>query len=292
MQVEIVIPARLASTRLPEKLLLSETGQPLIAHTYQAARKSKLARGVTLAVDHLRLAQAADAIGASWVMTDPNAQSGTDRISEVARSRPDVDAFVNVQGDEPEIPGEAIDQVIGLLIAHPECSVATLATPIRKKDDLEDPACVKVVCSHRGEALYFSRSVVPHPRQWDDGLLLENPPLYLQHLGIYAYRRDFLMSLGWASYCGRNCPKCDAWDRHPSRLRCIPWPASVAGVAKNRCKRSVAKVQRRTSVFCLAVSRRRTKSHFSMAHQGRKESRESLWEGESKVTKSGMQRRI
>lgn len=196
MRVEIVIPARLASTRLPEKLLLSETGQPLIAHTYHAASKSRLAQGVTLAVDHPRLASAAQAVGAPWVMTDPNAQSGTDRIAEVARSRPEVEAFVNVQGDEPEIPGEAIDQVIGLLGANPECSVATLATPIRKKDDLEDPACVKVVCSHRGEALYFSRSVVPHPRQWDDALLLENPPLYLQHIGIYAYRRDFLMSLG------------------------------------------------------------------------------------------------
>lgn len=195
MQVEIVIPARLASTRLPEKLLLSETGQPLIAHTYQAARKSRLANQVTLAVDHPRLAEAAQACGASWVMTDPNAQSGTDRIAEVARTRPHTDAFVNVQGDEPEIQGSAIDQAIELLLAHPECSVATLATPIRNRRDLEDPACVKVVRSKTGEALYFSRSVIPHPRQWDEGYLTADPPVYLQHLGIYVYRREFLLSL-------------------------------------------------------------------------------------------------
>lgn len=84
---------------------------------------------------------------------------------------------------------------MNLLIANPTASVATLATPIRTKENLEDPACVKVVCGHDGSALYFSRSVIPHPRQWDPSMLDRDPPLFLQHIGIYAYRRTFLMRL-------------------------------------------------------------------------------------------------
>lgn len=196
MRAEIVIPARLASTRLPEKLLLAETGMTVLEHTHRAARRSRLAAGITIAVDHDRLANAAQAFGAVYLMTDPNAPSGTDRVAEVARSRPDVDVFVNVQGDEPEISGASIDLAIELLEQNPKADVATLATPIRSKSDLEDPSCVKVVRSHSGLALYFSRSVIPHPRTWDDSLLDSEPANYLQHLGLYAYRRSFLLSLG------------------------------------------------------------------------------------------------
>lgn len=192
---EIVIPARLASTRLPEKLLLSETGKTVLEHTYLACQKAKVPKGITVAVDHLHLFQAVQKFGGHAVMTDVNAASGTDRIAEVARSRPDVDVFINVQGDEPEIAGDAIDKVMTLLKDHPNADVATLATPIRSKADLEDPACVKVVCCHAGMALYFSRSVIPFPRSWDDMLLQTEPACFLQHLGIYAYRRDFLLRL-------------------------------------------------------------------------------------------------
>ncbi len=192
---EIVIPARLASTRLPEKLLLCETGKTVLEHTYLACRKAKLSQGITIAVDHAQLFEAVERFGGNAVMTDVNAQSGTDRIAEVARARPDVDVFINVQGDEPEIAGSSIDAVMELLQSEPSAHVATLATPIRSKSDLEDPACVKVVRGHDGAALYFSRSVIPHPRSWDDGLLLAQPPCFLQHLGIYAYRRDFLLQL-------------------------------------------------------------------------------------------------
>ncbi len=196
MRAEIVIPARLASTRLPEKLLLAETGATVLEHTFRSASRSNRANGITLAVDHPRLAEAAQAFGARFQMTDPNAPSGTDRVAEVARSRPDVSLFVNVQGDEPEIEGSSIDAVISLLEQNPLASAATLATPIRRRTDLEDPACVKVVRSHDGFALYFSRSVIPHPRSWDDELLQAEPPHFLQHLGIYAYRREFLLNLG------------------------------------------------------------------------------------------------
>jgi 3-deoxy-manno-octulosonate cytidylyltransferase (CMP-KDO synthetase) len=195
MFAEIVIPARLASTRLPEKLLLAETGMTVLEHTFRAASQSKLASGITIAVDHPRLANAAEGFGAKVQITDPNAQSGTDRVAEVARNRDDVSIFINVQGDEPEIEGSAIDAVILLLQRNPNAPVATLATPIRSQTHLEDPACVKVVRDHQGYALYFSRSVIPHPRTWEDSLLRAEPAHFLQHIGIYAYRRDFLIQL-------------------------------------------------------------------------------------------------
>ena len=192
---EIVIPARLASTRLPEKLLLCETGKTVLEHTYLACKTALRPNGITVAVDHSRLFKSVLEFGGHAQWTDVNAQSGTDRVAEVARSRPDVDLFINVQGDEPEIAGSSIDAVMQLLESDRNAQVATLATPIRNKMDLEDPACVKVVRASDGAALYFSRSVIPHPRSWDDGLLRKTPALFLQHLGIYAYRRDFLLGL-------------------------------------------------------------------------------------------------
>jgi 3-deoxy-manno-octulosonate cytidylyltransferase (CMP-KDO synthetase) len=192
----IVIPARLASTRLPEKLLLAETGVTVLEHTYRSCQRAVLPSGITIAVDDARTIDVVRGFGGDAMMTDINAQSGTDRIAEVAAAHSEVDLFVNVQGDEPEIAGEAIDQVMQLLIANPTASVATLATPIRTQKNLEDPGCVKVVLGHDGSALYFSRSPIPHPRQWEPSMLDRTPPLFLQHIGIYAYRRTFLMDLG------------------------------------------------------------------------------------------------
>jgi 3-deoxy-manno-octulosonate cytidylyltransferase (CMP-KDO synthetase) len=192
---EIVIPARLASTRLPEKLLLNETGRTVLEHTYRACQSALLPTGITVAVDHARLFETVTGFGGRARMTDVNAQSGTDRVAEVARTRPQVELFINVQGDEPEIAGSAIDDVMRLLVSDPTAQVATLATPIRNRSDLDDPACVKVVRASDGTAMYFSRSVIPYPRNWEDSLLTKEPPLFLQHLGIYAYRRDFLLEL-------------------------------------------------------------------------------------------------
>ena len=125
----------------------------------------------------------------------PEAPSGTDRVAEVARGLTDVDIIVNVQGDEPELAGESIDLVIKLLEDNPTAVMATLATPIRSRSQWEDPACVKVVFDRRGRALYFSRSPIPYPRQWDEGLFSSDPPVFYQHVGLYAYRRDFLLKL-------------------------------------------------------------------------------------------------
>jgi len=191
----IVIPARLASTRLPRKLLLSETGKPLIQHTYEAARRAASPAGVCVAADHEEIAAAVRGFGGQVRMTSPLCASGTDRVAEVARQMPDVGVFVNVQGDEPELSGAAIDLVVELLERDPQAVMATLATPIRRREQLEDPACVKVVVDQRGRALYFSRSPIPYPRQWDDRLLSAEPATFYQHLGLYAYRRDFLLRI-------------------------------------------------------------------------------------------------
>lgn len=191
----IVIPARLASTRLPRKLLLNETGCTLIEHTYRAAEKARRPEGVCVACDHREIFDAVSAFGGRAVMTDPNAPSGTDRVAEVARQMNDTDVIVNVQGDEPDLAGGSIDLVIGLLEEQPEAVMATLATPIRSREQLLDPACVKVVFDTNGRAMYFSRSPIPHPREWDDSLLAAEPPLFYQHVGLYAYRRDFLLRL-------------------------------------------------------------------------------------------------
>lgn len=194
-QSYIVIPARLASTRLPRKLLLCETGKPVIQHTYEAAMGASRPLGICVAADHDEIAVAVHSFGGRVVMTDPQAASGTDRVAEVARSMPEIDVFVNVQGDEPEISAAAIDLVVDMLERHPAAMMSTLATPIRTRQQLEDPACVKVVCNAASEALYFSRSPIPHARQWDDQLLHADPPCYLQHLGLYAYRRSFLLQM-------------------------------------------------------------------------------------------------
>jgi 3-deoxy-manno-octulosonate cytidylyltransferase (CMP-KDO synthetase) len=128
-------------------------------------------------------------------MTSPQAASGTDRVAEVARHMPQVDIIVNVQGDEPEIAGRSIDLAIELLERTPGAAMATLATPIRSRRQLEDPACVKVVFDRAGRALYFSRSPIPHAREWDDSLLSAEPAHFYQHVGLYAYRREFLLAL-------------------------------------------------------------------------------------------------
>jgi 3-deoxy-manno-octulosonate cytidylyltransferase (CMP-KDO synthetase) len=191
----IVIPARLASTRLPRKLLLRETGKPLIQHTYEAAQRATRPAGICVATDHREIFDAVRSFGGQAEMTDPAAPSGTDRVAEVARRLTEVDIIVNVQGDEPELAAASIDLVILLLEEEPEAVMATLATPIRSRRQLEDPACVKVVFDHRGRALYFSRSPIPHPREWDERLLSADPPHFYQHVGLYAYRREFLLKL-------------------------------------------------------------------------------------------------
>lgn len=189
----IVIPARLASTRLPRKLLLRQTGKSLLQHTYEAASRATRPKGVYVAADHEEIATEVRSFGGQVFMTSPHCASGTDRLAEAATHLRDADILVNVQGDEPELSGEAIDQVVELLECNSQASIATLATPIRQREKLLDPACVKVVSDAAGRALYFSRAPIPHAREWNDDLLLAEPALFHQHLGLYAYRREYLI---------------------------------------------------------------------------------------------------
>ncbi len=194
MEIVAVIPARFASTRLPGKPLLSDTGRPLIQHVVEGARRATRLDRVIVATDDMRIAEAVAAFGAEYMMTRPDHPTGTDRVAEVAAGLPDARIVVNLQGDEPEISGHALDLVVSLLERDPDASTATLATPVASEEVYRDPSCVKVVCSGAGRALYFSRSPIPHHR---DGVASRPPgqPLAYLHLGLYAYRRDFLLEL-------------------------------------------------------------------------------------------------
>lgn len=203
MKSYIIIPARLASTRLPRKLLLRETGKSLIQHTYEAAIQAKLPSGICVATDSAEIFDEVTRFGGVAVMTDPDAATGTDRVAEVARGLDDVNIIVNVQGDEPELSGESIDLAIRLLEEKPGTVMSTLATPIWTKERLHDPDCVKVVFDDHGRALYFSRSPIPYPEDWiftpwhfpPDALLAADSYTFYQHIGLYAYRREFLLQL-------------------------------------------------------------------------------------------------
>lgn len=200
MRVLGVIPARLQSTRLPRKLLLRETGKPLIQHTWESASQSDVLNDgdslqLVVATDSLEIANEVLKFGGQVAMTGDH-PSGTDRIAEVVRrSFSDFDIVVNIQGDEPDIDPEAINLVASLLIDQPTCEMATLCTPITKASILRDPGCVKAVIAQDGRALYFSRSPVPFVRDanFDDLFSGETP--WRLHLGIYAYRTDFLLRL-------------------------------------------------------------------------------------------------
>jgi 3-deoxy-manno-octulosonate cytidylyltransferase (CMP-KDO synthetase) len=190
MRTAILIPARHASTRLPGKPLLKETGKYLVQHVYEQACQARAAE-VIVATDDTRIFDAVGEFGGKAIMTRSDHPTGTDRIAEVARGL-DADVIVNLQGDEPLIDPASLDLLADLLHHDDECDVATLATPITAIEQFNDPNCVKVVCDKRRRALYFSRSPIPYVRDGKPDFA-KRPALFLQHLGLYAYRRDFLL---------------------------------------------------------------------------------------------------
>jgi 3-deoxy-manno-octulosonate cytidylyltransferase (CMP-KDO synthetase) len=196
----VVIPARYASTRLPGKPLLPIRGQAIILHTCERARESG-ASYVCVATDDERIAEAVRNANGRVVMTSPDHASGTDRLAEVARVErfADDDIVVNLQGDEPFVPGELVRKLALALAEHPDCGMATAATPIRAADDLFNPNTVKVTLDAAGRALYFSRAPIPWLRgqfsaQGCAGSLPADVP-FLRHLGLYAYRARTLRQL-------------------------------------------------------------------------------------------------
>lgn len=182
-----VIPARYSSTRLPGKALADIEGVPMVARVWREASRARALSRVVVATDDERIAEAVSAAGGEAMMTAATHQSGTDRIAEVARKLP-ADIYVNVQGDLPFIAPADLDALAAPMRADAEIAMATLATPIISAEEWYNPSVVKVVCGERGDALYFSRAPIPWPR---DGA---GPPAAARrHIGVYAYRRDFLL---------------------------------------------------------------------------------------------------
>ncbi|MHC1727605.1 MAG: 3-deoxy-manno-octulosonate cytidylyltransferase [Syntrophobacteraceae bacterium] len=186
MKVVIVIPARYASTRLPGKPLIDINGKPMIQHVYERARQASLASEVVVATDDERIVAAVEGFRGRAILTDANHQSGTDRVIEVA-STIQADIFINVQGDEPLIRPGDIDLLIRTMVDDPGAEVATLSHPIAA-ENAANPNDVKVVTTHDGFALYFSRHPIPFPR---DGARVS----YMKHIGVYGYRVEILRLL-------------------------------------------------------------------------------------------------
>ncbi len=180
-----VIPARFASVRFPGKPLAPIAGKPMVLHVWEGARSAKRLDRVIVATDDARIAACVRAAGGEAIMTSPDAPSGTDRVAEVARAIP-ADAYVNLQGDEPLMPGENVDRAVATLLAGSGREIATLAIAAGP-GAAADPDTVKVAVARDGRALYFSRSPIPYFRHGE--------PSYRKHLGVYAYRASTLARL-------------------------------------------------------------------------------------------------
>ena len=187
MSAVILIPARWASTRFPGKPLAPLGGKPLLRHVWERALRARQAGRVIIATDDMRIAEAAFAFGAEVSLTSPRHPTGSDRLAEVAAKLPGVTHIVNVQGDEPLIEPRLIDRLITELRDHPKASMVTAATPFTEVAAIANPNNVKVVADSLGHALYFSRSPIPFDRDASGKVT----PLH--HLGIYGYRRRFLL---------------------------------------------------------------------------------------------------
>jgi 3-deoxy-manno-octulosonate cytidylyltransferase (CMP-KDO synthetase) len=187
--VVVVIPARYESTRLPGKPLADLQGKPMIQRVYERAARAEGIERVVVATDDARIRRAVEAFGGEVVMTSSVHRTGTDRIAEAA-GQLDADLIVNVQGDLPLLEPDAVSKAFAPLLGDDSLSMSTLKTPIRTLEELQNPNVVKVVTDRDGCALYFTRSPVPF---WRDGAP-EGQILAYRHIGLYVYRRDFLLT--------------------------------------------------------------------------------------------------
>ncbi len=185
MKAAGIIPARYHSTRLEGKPLVDIVGKPMVQRVYESARKSSTLEQVIVATDDVRIQRVVEAFGGTAVLTSSAHPTGTDRVAEVARFL-DADIVVNIQGDEPFIHPGMIDEVVTPLLDDPQLPLCTSMHEVTDREDFSNPNVVKVVVDGAGNALYFSRSLIPYPR---------NPERHrvFEHIGIYAYRKAFLM---------------------------------------------------------------------------------------------------
>jgi len=215
MKVLACIPARYGSARFAGKVLAKDTGKFLIQHIYERALSAKTIEKVIIATDSELVLEACKSFGAPCVMTSEKHQSGTDRIAEAVRKLADSpstrigtgveriadgknkkpytlsanDIIINLQADEPEIDPANIDYLTGLLLKNKDCPMATLATEFKTAEEIQNPNIVKVAADRNGRAIYFSRSVIPYDREKNG---VGDIKQYLRHIGIYAYRKEFL----------------------------------------------------------------------------------------------------
>lgn len=186
MKILCVIPSRIRSTRLPRKPLLPIQGKPMIQWTYENAARCSLLSDVIVATDNDEIANVITDIGGNVVMTDPDLPTGSERVAAVAQDYPDMDVIINLQGDEPFIKPSMLEQLVAPYLAGETPEMTTLAYPL-EKDKYTSPGSVKVITDLKGNALYFSRAPIPYYR------VEENAPVY-NHMGLYAFRRDFLLT--------------------------------------------------------------------------------------------------
>jgi 3-deoxy-manno-octulosonate cytidylyltransferase (CMP-KDO synthetase) len=185
MKTLAVIPARLASTRLPEKPLVQVGGKPLVVRVLEQVKRCGKIDRIVVATDSERIADLVEQNGGEAVMTPADLKSGGDRVAFVAAGHPGADLVLNVQVDDPLVGPDMIDPLVRALEEQPEVRLALLAKRIEKEEEIASPNIVKMVFDQNGKALYFSRSPIPYPR---------NPgAVYFKHIGPYAWRRDFLL---------------------------------------------------------------------------------------------------
>ena len=189
VEILVVIPARYGSSRFEAKVLAKDTGKFLVQHTYERALCAKSVSKVLIATDNEQVTHACESFGAECMMTSPLHTSGTDRIAEAVKGI-EAEIIVNLQADEPEIEPEYIDYVASLLAENGDADMATLVAEFENDEDIGNPNIVKAITDTHGRAIYFSRSVIPYDRQAGG---VGTAGQYLRHLGIYAYRRDFLL---------------------------------------------------------------------------------------------------
>lgn len=204
MTAVAIIPARYQSTRLPGKVLAEIAGQPLIYYVYKRVQKASKIERVIVATDDERIKQTVEAFGGVAVMTSSGHQSGTERIAEVAALLPH-DIVINVQADEPLVRPEVLDSLVYLMESDLNLPMATVATPLQDLDELDDPNVVKLVMDLKGHALYFTRAPIPFPflpdtfpmGQIKEIVSYRNDLIqyFHKHVGVYAYRRSFLLQL-------------------------------------------------------------------------------------------------
>ncbi len=203
-KVSVVIPARYASTRFPGKVIANLAGKPIIQWVYEKAIAAKNIDDVYIAVDDEKVAKVVESFGGKYIMTKPEHPSGTDRIWEAAETL-DADIIINVQGDEPLIPTEVIEELAEKMKSDCSLEMGTVAVPVKRKEVENNPNAVKVIFDSANIAIYFSRAMIPYLREGGEDMTV------YKHWGIYAYKKDILKQL--VSIPESNLEKCEKLEQ-------------------------------------------------------------------------------